>query len=101
RVVARLVSSDSREEGTSSFLPVGSYFVNLRIAGAPVAPRPHDVLMRCGKLADLEHQFHDQESPFVDPDGKRFRFPSASRPGRSRPRPPTPRARCASRTATS
>jgi hypothetical protein len=63
------------EGDCGSFLPVGSYFVNLRIAGIPVNPRPHGTLVRTGKLSALEEQFHQTDSPFTDPHGKRFRFP--------------------------
>ncbi len=84
KVVARLTStyafpSESAKSGGArdhpSLLPVGSYFVNLRIAGVPVNPLPHDVLLRKGKFADLEQEYETTNSPFVDPNGKTFCFP--------------------------
>jgi len=48
RVVGRLVSEHGRggKHDPVSLLPLGSYFVNLRIAGVPVHPRPHEMIMQ-------------------------------------------------------
>jgi hypothetical protein len=49
-VVARLTSEhprkDSHPADELSMLPLGSYFVNLRIAGTPVTLTPHDELLK-------------------------------------------------------
>src|SRR6266568_2393377 len=78
RVVARLTSSHgsvAQSGDAASLLPVGSYFVNLRIAGVPVEPRHQNILLRRGKLSELEHEYRTVDSPFVDRDGQPFRFP--------------------------
>jgi hypothetical protein len=74
KVVARLTSSHPAI-GDVSLLPVGSYFENLRIAGVTFAPRPHEVLERCGRLSELESRYHSEDTPFVDPQGRPYRFP--------------------------
>lgn len=51
-VVARLVSQHE-DEDELPLHPVGSYFVNLRIAGVRVDLRPHDGLFACRTLADV------------------------------------------------
>src|SRR5207247_4734841 len=47
--VARLTSEHPRKDSPPdelSMLPIGSYFVNLRIAGTPVTLTPHDELLK-------------------------------------------------------
>jgi hypothetical protein len=53
-VVARLVSRYDRRTGRREVLPVGSAFVNLRIAGKRVEPRPRNTLYDNGSLPELE-----------------------------------------------
>jgi len=48
-VVARLVSDQTGSQSSMSLLPIGSYFVNLRIAGVPVQTSARDVLCRTGR----------------------------------------------------
>jgi hypothetical protein len=73
RVVGRLTSV-ATEDGAISLSPIGSAFVNLRIAGVPVSPEPHQVLLHSGKFSELEQQYQATESPFVDRHGKAFLF---------------------------
>ena len=52
-IVARLVSSFDRERGRRVILPVGSAFVNLRIAGARIDLPRRRALFESGTLPDL------------------------------------------------
>jgi hypothetical protein len=59
RVVGRLTSSYTQaakpeEQKEQSLLPLGSYFVNLRIAGTPVALTSRDVIHCTGTFSDLD-----------------------------------------------
>jgi hypothetical protein len=73
KVVARLTSSHGPGSDIS-LLPVGSYFENLRIAGRPIETRAVDVLHRCGRLSELESSYRSEDAPFVDRDGRPYRF---------------------------
>lgn len=73
RIVARLVSEHPGEQEALPVLPVGSHFENLRIAGVPVDPQPHRLLFEGATFSELEEASREAPSPFVDPQGSRFR----------------------------
>lgn len=53
RVVGRLISEQTEGSAEMPIQPVGSHFVNLRVAGVPLMARAHDPLFQGGTLDDI------------------------------------------------
>src|SRR5262249_4360810 len=73
-VVGRLASEYPSDTEELPILPVGSYFVNLRVAGVPVELTPHAPLFQCATLAEIEKGYQGMDTPFVGPDGPASHF---------------------------
>jgi hypothetical protein len=70
-VVGRLVSRHVGQPDASPMLPVGSYFVNLRIAGFRIDPQPHDVLFQSETLGEMADACQKKQKRIpVDPGGQ-------------------------------
>lgn len=89
RVVSRLTSAyvEGVDGDEPPYLPIGSYFLNLRIAGTLIGDptgvlqvRPYLLEEKCGKTAMLERRAVESCKPFCDVGGKELKgLPPAAR----------------------
>jgi hypothetical protein len=82
RIVGRLTSEHPADGDELPILPVGSTFVNLRIAGTLVEPKPHATLLECATFPEIERHQPGKVAPIGDHEGHAYQFKPAASPKR-------------------
>jgi hypothetical protein len=77
QIVGRLASEQPEGRDEPPILPVGTSFVNLRVAGTPVEPVPCGEMMRCATLPEIEESCAAGTTKLEAPNGKCYAFKSA------------------------